>query len=56
MPEFSCAAAGAESCGKKFHTPDKAELMLQVGEHLRDKHNVKTFTQTLQNYVEKIAK
>ena len=56
MPKFSCAMAGADSCGKKFDTSSQEELMRQVGEHLREKHKVKNFTQTLQNFVLKLAK
>lgn len=53
--EFSCTDAGAQ-CSKTFKAADRADLMRQVGDHLRDKHKVKNFTQTLQNYVEKLAK
>lgn len=50
MPEFSCAAAGADSCGWKTTETSEDELLAEVSEHLRTKHDVKHVTTTLAKY------
>lgn len=55
MPELRCVDAGA-ACSGRFKASTNEELLRIVGNHLKEKHNVKTFTQTLQNFVLKVAK
>lgn len=50
MAEFSCAAAGADSCGWKTSATDEDELVAEVAEHLRTKHGVQHVTPTLAKY------
>ncbi len=50
MPEFSCAAAGADSCGWKTTGSSEDELLAEVSEHLRTKHGVEHVTTTLAKY------
>lgn len=56
MPEFSCAAAGADSCGWKASATDEDELVQQVAAHLRDKHDVQHVTTTLAKYAAAVAR
>lgn len=49
MHEFQC---GHQECGSQFASSDKADLMRQVEEHLREAHNVEKATQTLLSYLE----
>jgi predicted small metal-binding protein len=49
MHEFTC---GHQECSSQFSSSDKDYLMRQVAEHLKDKHNVQTATQTLLGYLE----
>jgi predicted small metal-binding protein len=49
MHEFQC---GHQECGSQFAASDKAALMRQVEEHLREVHNVEKATQTLLSYLE----
>lgn len=49
MHEFVC---GHQECSSQFTASDKTHLMRQVEEHLKDKHNVSTATQTLLSYLE----
>lgn len=51
---YSCAAAGADGCGFKTTAVDKADLVRQLAEHLKA-HNVMTPTQTVVNYLVKVA-
>lgn len=53
--EFSCEAAGA-SCGWKTTAETDEELLKEVSEHLKTKHNVEHVTKTLANYALKVAK
>ena len=55
MPEHRCSNVGAFTCNGHFKAETKDELMRQVARHLREEHNVKTPTQTLMNYVAKMA-
>lgn len=55
MPELRCADSGA-TCNGHFKAGTDEELLRIVGDHLKSKHKVKTFTQTLQNFVLRIAK
>lgn len=52
---YSCASAGADTCGYKTTAPDKADLARQLAGHLRDVHAVKTPTQTIVRYLIKMA-
>lgn len=56
MPEFSCAAAGADSCGWKASAADEDELVAEVAEHLRDVHNVQHVSATLAKYAAAVAR
>lgn len=52
--EFSCKAAGA-TCRWSTTATTQEELLQQVSDHLKTKHNVKHVTKTLQNYAVKVA-
>lgn len=56
MPEFSCAAAGADSCGWKASETDEDKLVAEVAEHLKKKHNVQEVTGTLAKYAAAVAR
>lgn len=47
--------AGA-TCSGHFKASSNEELLRIVGDHLQKKHKVKNFTQTLQNFILKVAK
>jgi DNA-binding PadR family transcriptional regulator/predicted small metal-binding protein len=49
MHEFTC---GHQECNSQFTSRDKATLMKQVADHVRDKHDVQTATQTILGYLE----
>ena len=49
MHEFTC---GHQECSSQFTSSDKDTLMRQVGDHLKEAHNVQTVTQTLLGYLE----
>ena len=49
MHEFVC---GHQECSSRFTASDKAYLMRQVEEHLKDAHGVEKATQTLMSYLE----
>lgn len=51
---YSCAAAGADSCGFKTTATDKNDLARQLAEHLKT-HKVMTPTQTVVRYLIKVA-
>lgn len=51
---YSCAAAGADSCGFETHSDSREDLARQLAEHLK-LHNVKTPTQTIVRYLVKVA-
>ncbi|MGQ0680045.1 MAG: DUF1059 domain-containing protein [Actinomycetota bacterium] len=51
---YSCAAAGADSCGFKTTAANKNDLARQLAEHLKS-HNVMTPTQTVVSYLIKVA-
>jgi predicted small metal-binding protein len=54
MLNYSCAAAGADTCGFKTTATNKADLARQLAEHLRV-HRVHQPTQTIVNYLIKVA-
>jgi predicted small metal-binding protein len=49
--KYSCAAAGADTCGFSTTAMDKADLARQLAEHLAKVHAVKTPTQTIVRYL-----
>lgn len=56
MAEFSCAAAGATSCGWSTTASSEEELVAKVEEHLRKKHDVAHVTETLKKYAVAVAR
>lgn len=56
MAEFSCAAAGADSCRWKTAGDDEEALVAEVAEHLRSKHDVKVVSGTLAKYARAVAR
>lgn len=56
MPEFSCAAAGATSCGWKTSASNEDELVAKVKDHLEKKHDVDHVTGTLAKYARAVAR
>lgn len=52
---YSCAAAGADTCGFKTTAADKGDLARQLAGHLTSVHQVKTPTQTIVRYLIKVA-
>lgn len=52
---YSCAAAGADTCGFSTTAVDKADLARQLADHLARVHAVKTPTQTIVRYLIKVA-
>lgn len=50
MLKYSCAAAGADTCGFKTTATDRADLARQLAEHLKH-HNVQQPTQTIVRYL-----
>ena len=53
---YACAAAGAGTCGFKTSWNDEADLRRQLADHLVNVHNVQRPTQTIVNYLVKVAK
>jgi predicted small metal-binding protein len=53
--KYSCASAGADTCGFSTTANDKAELARQLAHHLTTVHSVKTPTQTIVRYLIKCA-
>lgn len=49
MHEFTCAH---QECSSQFASHDKATLMKQVADHVREMHNVQVPTQTILGYLE----
>lgn len=45
--EYSCAAAGAVTCGLKVTVGSEEELRAALADHLAAKHKVKTPNETL---------
>ncbi len=56
MAEFSCAAAGTDSCGWKTSGTDEDALVAEVAEHLRTKHDVQVVSTTLAKYARAVAR
>lgn len=56
MPEFSCAAAGADSCGWSTSAESEDEVVAEVAQHLKDKHDVEHVTTTLAKYAAAVAR
>jgi len=54
MLKYSCAAAGADSCGFKTTATSRADLARQLAEHLKH-HNVQQPTQTIVRYLIQVA-
>ena len=55
MPEIRCADTGAFTCRAHFSAETMEDLLRQVAEHLRVRHDVKQPTQTFLNYCAKVA-
>ena len=53
--EYSCASAGADTCGFSTTAVDKADLARKLADHLSKVHAVKTPTQTIVRYLIKCA-
>jgi predicted small metal-binding protein len=56
MAEFSCAAAGADSCGWRTSGGDEDALVAEVAEHLRSEHDVQVVSATLARYALAVAR
>ena len=56
MPEFSCAAAGADTCGWQASEQDEDKLVQEVAEHLKEKHDVQHVPRTLAKYARAVAR
>lgn len=54
MLKYSCAAAGADTCGFKTTATSRADLARQLAEHLKH-HNVQQPTQTIVQYLIQVA-
>lgn len=52
---YSCAGAGADTCGFRTTASDKADLARQLADHLAKVHAVRTPTQTIVRYLIKTA-
>lgn len=52
---YSCASAGADTCGFTTTAVDRSDLARQLARHLNDVHSVKTPTQTIVRYLIKMA-
>lgn len=55
MFEHRCSNVGADSCNGRFTAGTEDELLRKVADHLREKHAVKTPSQTIMNYIAKMA-
>ncbi len=55
MLNYSCAAAGADTCGYRIEAENKADLARKLAEHLRSVHRVNQPTQTIIGYLVKVA-
>jgi predicted small metal-binding protein len=55
MPEFSCADAGADVCRWKVSGDDENQMLEQIAEHLKTKHNVQVVSQSLARYALAVA-
>lgn len=56
MPlNYTCAGAGADTCGFRTTASDKADLARQLADHLAKVHAVTTPTQTIVRYLIKTA-
>ncbi|HEX2053384.1 MAG TPA: DUF1059 domain-containing protein [Actinomycetota bacterium] len=53
--KYSCASAGADTCGFSTTATDKADLARQLAQHLSTVHSVRTPTQTIVRYLIKCA-
>lgn len=56
MPDFSCAAAGADSCGWKASDESEDDLVQQVAKHLKEKHDVQEVPNALAKYARAVAR
>ncbi len=57
MPyEFRCADAGAAPCHGSVRAETEQELVEKVADHMREKHNIRQVTKTLQNFILRTAK
>jgi predicted small metal-binding protein len=56
VAEFSCKAAGADSCGWSTSGEDEDALVGEVAEHLRSKHDVQVVSATLAKYALAVAR
>ncbi|MEX2588400.1 MAG: DUF1059 domain-containing protein [Actinomycetota bacterium] len=52
---YSCASAGADTCGFKTTAVDKSDLARQLAQHLQEVHAVSTPTQTIVRYLIKMS-
>lgn len=56
MPEFSCAAAGADTCGWKASAESEDELVEEIARHLKEKHDVQEVPDSLARYARAVAR
>ncbi len=56
MPEFSCAAAGADTCGWKASADSEDELVEEIARHLKEKHDVQEVPDSLAKYARAVAR
>ena len=52
---YSCAGAGADTCGFKVDAENKTELVRVLADHLKNVHRVNQPTQTIVSYLVKTA-
>ena len=55
MLNYSCAAAGADTCGYRIEAENKSDLVRRLAEHLKSVHRVNQPTQTIISYLVKVA-
>lgn len=56
MPEFSCAAAGADTCGWKASAESEDELVGEIAKHLKEEHDVPEVPNALAKYARAVAR
>lgn len=52
MKEFQC---GSPECSTQFTAADREELLREIAEHVKTKHNVKAPSESLLSYLEATA-
>lgn len=56
MTDFSCAAAGADSCGWTVSASSEEEMLNKIEHHLKTKHDVAHVTPTLKKYAQAVMR